>query len=88
MTPLRQQWHDDSHMPASELAEIRRLINSGRARTIRMSAKVSLAEVAEDIEDGVSPTTVLRWERGQRSPHGPAALAYLEVLRRLEQAPS
>jgi DNA-binding transcriptional regulator YiaG len=72
----------------SELAEIRRLAKTGRARIIRTEAQLSLAEVAAEVRnlstELTTPTTVLRWERGERSPHGEAALAYLKVLRALD----
>ena len=63
------------------LVRIRRRIRTGEARTIRMSAGLSLAEVSEPL--GVSPSTVFRWERGARSPHGDHAVEYGALLDRI-----
>lgn len=65
----------------TELAQVRALVATGAARSIRLSANLSLAEVSETL--GVSPATVLRWETGQRSPHGEAAIAYGRLLAQL-----
>lgn len=62
----------------AELARVRQLCTSGSARVRREAARLSLAEVATPVE--VTPTTVWRWERGQRKPRGDAALRYLAVL--------
>lgn len=50
---------------------------------IRAQAGLSLADIATPV--GVSPTTILRWERGERSPHGEAALRYADLLDQLSQ---
>lgn len=60
------------------LARVRRLAKSGAAQSIRVGAGLSLAELGSSV--GVGPTTVYRWESGQRSPHGELALAYAAVL--------
>lgn len=60
------------------LAEIRAMAVDGRARAIRMAARVSLTEVAESA--GVAPATVARWEAGDRRPRGEPALRYRQVL--------
>jgi len=69
-----------------DLAEVRALAKSGRAREIRVDSALSLADVAGAI--GVTAPTVQRWEKGLRKPFGQAALRYgalLDVLaRRLE----
>lgn len=62
----------------AELAETRTLVRSGAARPIRLNAGLSLGEVAKSI--GVSPATILRWETGERVPHGEAAVAYGRLL--------
>jgi DNA-binding transcriptional regulator YiaG len=64
-----------------ELADVRALARSGRARSIRLAARVSLSEMAAEVR--VAPSTVHRWETGQRAPHGAAALRYGMLLRRL-----
>ena len=64
------------------LAEVRALIESGRARELRLQARLSLSEVADAADVGVS--TVARWEAADRRPRGEPALRYLAVLQRLE----
>lgn len=52
---------------------------------------MSLAEIGDEIGDelnldaGLWPTTMHRWETGQRLPRGEEAIAYLRILRRLEK---
>jgi DNA-binding XRE family transcriptional regulator len=71
------------------LARLRRLLKSGAARSIRVNADLSYAEMASAVgPEGVSAATVYRWETGKRSPHGELALAYLAVLDALVQAGS
>jgi DNA-binding transcriptional regulator YiaG len=64
------------------LTRVRALARTGRARRIRLKAGASLAEVAIPI--GVSKSTVLRWEVGERRPRGEPALKYADVLDALE----
>jgi transcriptional regulator with XRE-family HTH domain len=65
-----------------QLAHVRALTSSGAARALRLSAQLSLGEVARAI--GVGTPTVLRWENGERSPQlSPAVLAYADLLDRL-----
>jgi transcriptional regulator with XRE-family HTH domain len=67
---------------APRLAKVRHLCSTGTARLIRQGAHLSLAEMAG--EAGVaSPSTVLRWERGERMPRGEPALRYLETLEQI-----
>jgi len=49
---------------------------------LRRGAGLSLRDVARDI--GVSTQTIFRWERGERRPNGDHAVAYLAILRGLE----
>ena len=65
----------------AQLAEVRALAASGAARSIRLGARLSLSEVADQL--GVSTSTVFRWERGQRNPRGEAALRYGALLAEL-----
>lgn len=65
-----------------ELSRLRAMVRSGAARGVRLGAHLSLAEVGDAI-GGVSPSTILRWERGERSPRGEPALRYWELLRAL-----
>jgi len=69
---------------ADRQAELHRLIASGQAAAIREKSGLSLAMVGRSI--GTDSSVVSRWERNKRRPHGPAALAYLTLLRRLERA--
>ncbi len=57
------------------------MTQSGMARTVRISAGLSLREVAGQIQ--VSPSTVLRWETGERTPRTALALRYGRVLESL-----
>jgi transcriptional regulator with XRE-family HTH domain len=63
------------------LADVRAIAESGTARSLRLAAGLSLAEVAEHV--GVSPVTVYRWEVGDRRPRGEAALRYGRLLEAL-----
>lgn len=60
------------------LALVRRICSSGEARRRRITAQVSLREVAEAC--GVDPGAVHKWETGQRVPRQDAALRYLAVI--------
>jgi DNA-binding transcriptional regulator YiaG len=64
-----------------DLQKVRALGQSGALRLIRGS--LSLRDIAEPV--GVAPSTILRWERGERVPHGPAAVRYGQLLQRLMQ---
>ena len=70
---------------ASQLATVRALAASGTARSIRLEARLSLSEVADQI--GVSTSTVFRWEQGQRKPKGQPALRYGALLAELVGRP-
>jgi transcriptional regulator with XRE-family HTH domain len=63
------------------LAEIRRLAASGEAKAIREHADLSLREVANAVR--MSPSGLYRWENGERTPHGHAAVRYAEFLEQL-----
>lgn len=65
----------------TELRRVRDIAASGYARTIRLGAELSLRDVARVVD--VDPSTIWRWERGDRRPHGAAALRYGELLARL-----
>jgi len=67
------------------LVRVRQMVASGQARMIREAAGLSLAELASAVGPGVSPTTVWRWEAGERQPRGDAAIAYGRLLVRLER---
>jgi DNA-binding transcriptional regulator YiaG len=54
------------------------MIESGNAPELRTSHGLSLGVAAHAI--GVSPTTLLRWERGERNPQGRNLVAYHKFL--------
>ena len=62
----------------TDLIRVRRMVETGAARAIRLAAGLSLAEIARAAD--VTRATVWRWEAGERRPHGPAASRYLRVL--------
>jgi hypothetical protein len=62
-----------------KVAAARDACSSGAARALRLSARLSLAEVANEIGAG-DPTTVWRWETGQRRPRGALAERYADLL--------
>jgi DNA-binding transcriptional regulator YiaG len=66
------------------LANVRAAALTGDARRLRLAAGLSLREVAREV--GCGPSTVHRWETGQRRPHGRAALRYAELLDELQGA--
>jgi len=66
---------------AAALARVRELCASGAARMIREVNQLSVTETAAAVD--APRTTVHRWERGERVPHGAAAVRYCEFLERL-----
>lgn len=48
-------------------------------RALRRKADLALVDVAGVL--GVAPSSVCRWERGERIPRGEIAVAYLDLLR-------
>lgn len=66
---------------AERLSAVRRRAASGEARTIRQAARLTLEDVGSAI--GTHHTTVARWERGERTPTGTAAIKYGQLLDRL-----
>lgn len=70
---------DDTYLV--RVAWARNLTRSGRARTIRVDACLSLREIADEI--GVTASTVCKWEAGDRKPTGLPAARYGELLDRL-----
>jgi transcriptional regulator with XRE-family HTH domain len=59
----------------------REAARGGRGARLRRNAGVTQAELARAI--GVHPLTISRWERGQRVPRGPNAVAYARTLEEL-----
>ncbi len=70
-------------MDVREVSWVRRLARTGGARVIREGAGFSAAEVAREL--GVAPSTVIRWERGERLPRAEAAHRYAQLLKRLSR---
>jgi transcriptional regulator with XRE-family HTH domain len=68
-------------MNVEQVAWIRRVARDGRARDIRESAGITASEVARIL--GVPPSTVCRWERGERVPREQYAERWAELLRRM-----
>jgi DNA-binding transcriptional regulator YiaG len=62
------------------LAHVRELAATGRAREIRESARLSQADLAEQL--GTTAASVCRWESGRRIPRQ-VALAYARLLAEL-----
>lgn len=60
------------------IAELRQMLLKGTARSIRLQAGVSQAEVARTV--GVSRAAVSGWELGNRSPRRAEALLYHAAL--------
>lgn len=62
-------------------------LKSGAARSLRLACDLTQTEVAA--QAGVSSAAVSRWEAGDRTPRGAAALRYarlMDALRRERQA--
>lgn len=59
-------------------AKARQLSQSGRARRIREAAGVPQSHLAAEIK--VAKSTLCRWEKGERTPTGPAAERWLALL--------
>jgi len=66
------------------LAEARDLAASGVAARLRKQAHLSQADIAATV--GVTTSCISRWESGERRPHGPAAVRWVRLLRRLERS--
>lgn len=52
-------------------------------RSIRLAAGATYIEMAREL--GVTPVTVLRWERGDNDPRREAAIAYRQLLDELAE---
>lgn len=64
------------------LARLRADMASGRAREVRVAARLSQADVAAAV--GVDQTAIANWEAGRKKPRrGEAAIRYAELLRKL-----
>jgi DNA-binding transcriptional regulator YiaG len=63
------------------IAKARQLSNSGTGRLLREAAGLNRYELARAI--GVDPSTIFRWESGERRPRGDWALRYVNFLEKL-----
>ena len=68
---------EEAHLASSARA----LAESGAARSIRIAARLSLAEMASLVQ--IAPSTLSRYERSQRSPRAEQAVRYGRVLAEL-----
>jgi transcriptional regulator with XRE-family HTH domain len=66
-----------------KLANARDHARSGAGRLVRLSAGISLREMARVI--GVDASALLRWERGEQRPTGAPAARWVEELHRLAE---
>jgi DNA-binding transcriptional regulator YiaG len=72
------------HLPTVvvlDLAEAVRLSRTGEGRSIREAAGVPQTAVGAAV--GVKASTVHRWESGERTPTGDAAVQWVRLLRLL-----
>ena len=65
-------------------SEGRLAVASGRARKVRLAARLSQREFASALD--VTAAAVSRWEAGNRVPRGESAERLGELLRELERA--
>jgi DNA-binding XRE family transcriptional regulator len=68
----------------AQSSQLRQLIDSGRAKELRITAGDTLAVAGRAVE--VDPAAVFRWERGERKPRGRNVRAYHRYLMRLKTA--
>jgi transcriptional regulator with XRE-family HTH domain len=66
-----------------KLANARDHAISGAGKNVRLSAGISLRELARNL--GIDASTLLRWERGERRPTGLAAERWMDELNRLAE---
>jgi len=60
------------------VALVRRAAKDGTARRVRQLAEVSIAELARSCD--VEPQTIMRWEKGTRSPRTRAGERYTAAI--------
>lgn len=68
-----------------QVSRVRALAKDGGARERRLSAQVSLREVAHAL--GTTPSTVHRWETGECRPSEQSALRWAKLLVELTGTP-
>lgn len=72
-----------THRDLLLLARAREIARTGRAIGIRQSAGLSCADVGAAV--GAAPSTIWRWERGERMPRGEAALQWASFITALQK---
>lgn len=66
--------------------KLRAALRTGEAQRLRKAHGLSLGEVARRL--GTSPSAVLRWEHGERTPRdNEVALRYWKLLQQLRRMP-
>jgi DNA-binding transcriptional regulator YiaG len=70
-----------ANLTVDQQLQLRELIESGQAASIRKDAKVSRPAMARTL--GCAESAIWRWEHGQRMPRGRYARDYLRILTRL-----
>jgi transcriptional regulator with XRE-family HTH domain len=65
------------------IAEVRRRFEVGEAKVLRIAAGLTVGEAAKAAN--VSPTSLWRYENGQRTPRPAQALEYARFLEQLER---
>jgi transcriptional regulator with XRE-family HTH domain len=65
-----------------DLAEAVRISRDGSAKALRLALGIAAAAIG--MPCGVTPSAISRWENGLRRPRGEAAVAWVRLLRRLE----
>jgi transcriptional regulator with XRE-family HTH domain len=63
------------------LTQLSEWITTGRARELREHAHMSRLSVAAEMQ--VWPSTIARWESGERTPRGRSAIEYYTLLAEL-----
>lgn len=70
---------EEVSMSNREIMRLRRLVETGAAKAIRLDAEISLGELSDDSKVGRS--TIHKWEQGLRRPRrSEAAIRYLKAL--------
>lgn len=72
----------DAPLDLAALSWMRRMLDDGGARKIRVEARISLIELASYV--GVDAATIIRWENGDRVPRSQSARRYAAALRELQ----
>ena len=70
-------------MEVQQVVERRHLPDTEERRRLRIEAQLNLDDIAELV--GVTASAVSRWERGTRTPTGSRRVAYVAILRELDE---